>query len=246
MATSSSSQLGPPSIHVAIRDLRWTYAERSGLDFTLHVPALDIPPGTGVACTGPSGSGKSTLLQIVAGILWPAQGSLRVGPLDLSENASPVTGDRARRTFRVQHLGLVFQEFALLEHLTVEENILLPYSIHAVHRKTQATRARARTLAERVGIAPHLHRYPARMSQGERQRVAVCRAIVTQPGLLLADEPTGNLDPETSDVIFGVLMQEVHERGASLIVATHDLDRIDTFDQHLSLAGRTLEAGMAS
>ncbi len=222
------------SSHISVSNLVWTYP-KDRLDFELRVPVLDVLPGTSTACTGPSGSGKSTLLQIVAGILWPAQGRVVVGPLDLSADASPAPSDATRRAFRIQHIGMVFQEFALLDHLTVEENILLPYAIHRVHKKTPDALKRARALADQVGIANHLHRYPAWLSQGERQRVAVCRAVVTHPQVLLADEPTGNLDPDTSDVIVEVLLNEVRTRGASLIMATHDVSRIASFDSHLAL-----------
>ena len=144
-----------------------------------------------------------------------------------------VTGlsDRARRDFRIANLGLVFQEFELLEYLNVLDNVLLPYRINASLRLDRGVRERAAELARQVGIADKLRRYPQQLSQGERQRVAVCRALLPQPELLLADEPTGNLDPTNKGRVLDSLFEYVERRQATLVVVTHEHDMLERFDR---------------
>ena len=142
------------------------------------------------AFIGPSGSGKTTLLHLIAGITLPQSGTIETNGVDLTG-----LSENARRGFRIKNIGLVFQEFELLEYLTVLDNVLLPYRINPALELTEAVRARAAAVTVDVGIGDKLSRYPRQLSQGERQRVAVCRAVVTEPAVLMADEPTGNLDP---------------------------------------------------
>ena len=185
---------------------------------------------------GPSGSGKTTLLHCIAGILPVPEGTVRVHGEDLSAG-SPLAADPARRrALRRNHIGLVFQELALLDHLSVLENILLPYFIDGTRRRNAAVRARAQDLAARTGIEALLSRRPRRLSQGERQRVAICRALVTEPALVLADEPTGNLDPATSQQVVDLLLTLVRAHEASLVMVTHDHGLRPQFDQVLDLA----------
>jgi ABC-type lipoprotein export system ATPase subunit len=139
--------------------------------------------------------------------------------------------DRERRSFRITRIGLVFQEFELLDYLSVLDNILLPYRINPTLRLDGEVRKRAGRLAGSVGIADKLGRRPDRLSQGERQRVAVCRAVLPEPVLLLADEPTGNLDPSNADKVLDILFDYASERGATMLAVTHDHDLIPRFAQ---------------
>jgi ABC-type lipoprotein export system ATPase subunit len=139
--------------------------------------------------------------------------------------------DVARRDFRISHIGLVFQEFELLEYLDVMDNILLPYRVTGALTLDRAVRDRAADLAEQVGIADKLHRYTHQMSQGEKQRVAVCRALLPDPPLLFTDEPTGNLDPGNKGRVLDILFDYAVQNGATLVTVTHDHDLIDRFDR---------------
>ena len=206
---------------IGIRDLEFAYTDS---DFRLRIAELSVAPSTTMAFIGPSGSGKTTLLNLIAGILLPDSGTVETNGTfvtDLSE--------RERRAFRVAGVGLVFQEFELLEYLTVLDNILLPYRINSTLRLEPAVRDRAAALAERVGIADKLNRLPRRLSQGERQRVAVCRAVLTDPPLLLTDEPTGNLDPVNREKVLDILFDYVHESGTTLVSVTHDHEILERF-----------------
>ncbi len=208
---------------VGIRDLRFGYGEG---DFHLHVPQLSVKDGEALALIGPSGSGKTTLLHLIAGIAVPQSGEVVTGGVEVSALADP-----ARRDFRIRNVGLVFQEFELLEYLNVRDNVLLPYRIHPALRLDSEIRERAGRLADEVGIGMLLDRYVTRLSQGERQRVAICRALVTEPAILLADEPTGNLDPESKERVLDILFACVRRTGATLVAVTHDHDVLPRFDR---------------
>jgi len=206
---------------ISIQDLRFRYSEG---EFALHVPELNVEGGEKVAVIGPSGSGKTTLLNLIAGIRAPQSGRVmtqgtEVGTLD----------DGARRDFRIRHIGLVFQEFELLEYLSVLDNILLPYRINRSLDLSPEVRRRAAELAEEVGIVGHLGRFVTRLSQGERQRVSVCRALLAQPPLILADEPTGNLDPTNKGRVLDILFDYAEHHGATLVTVTHDHDLLPRF-----------------
>ncbi len=201
-----------------------TFAYESG-GFTLRVPALRIAAGERVACIGPSGSGKTTLLHLLAGIEAPQAGSVRVADVEVS-----ALDDRARRAFRLARIGLLFQELELLDYLSAGDNVLLPFHLSG-QAPDAAQRASAVALATAVGIAPLLDRRPHRLSQGERQRVALCRALVTAPSLLLCDEPTGNLDPRTASTVLDLLFREASARGTTLVLVTHDHSVLARFDR---------------
>jgi putative ABC transport system ATP-binding protein len=206
-----------------VTDLQFRYGDGG---FALRIDELNVAAGESVALVGPSGSGKTTLLHLVAGILAPAAGSVVVDGQDLGA----LDAD-ARRAFRIQRVGLVFQEFELLEYLSVLDNVLLPYRIHPALRLAAAAGERARTLAERLDIGDKLTRLPHHLSQGERQRVAVCRALVTGPPLLLADEPTGNLDPANKQRVLDALFALAAESGATILTVTHDHELLPRFDR---------------
>ena len=193
---------------IAIEEMSFTYP---GGGFQLAIPRLELADGERVAIVGPSGTGKTTLLNLIAGIQVPQSGRIAFDGQDVTGLA-----DGARRTFRAREIGFVFQDFALLDYLTARENILYPYRIAAGAPLDAEARARADRLAEACGLADKLDRRPGRLSQGEQQRVALCRALVRQPRLILADEATGNLDPDNKTAILDLLFARTEEAGATL------------------------------
>jgi putative ABC transport system ATP-binding protein len=201
---------------IAISELAFHFPHS---DFRLAIPSLKIASAERVAIIGPSGSGKTTLLHLISGILSPAQGTIRVQERELN-----TLGDAARRAFRVAQIGLVFQSFELVSYLDVLENILLPYRLNPVLRWTPEVTRRAEQLARETGIAQRLRYFPHRLSQGEKQRVAICRAMLPEPPLLLADEPTGNLDPSSKQQVTDLLFQQIERTGATLLMVTHDTE----------------------
>jgi putative ABC transport system ATP-binding protein len=208
---------------IRISNLHFRYPEG---DFALRVPELTVERGTAVAMIGPSGSGKTTLLSLMAGIRTPETGEIRTAGTELG-----ILDEPARRDFRIRRIGLVFQEFELLEYLSVSDNILLPYRISPALRLDGAVRERSLELAREVGIGDKLDRYANLLSQGERQRVAVCRALVARPPLILADEPTGNLDPTNKDHVLDILFDYARSSEATLVTVTHDHDLLGRFDR---------------
>lgn len=220
----------PPVIE--LDRVRFTHgAAPGGPAFTLHIDQLRIAPGEVVACIGPSGSGKTTLLDLIAGIHAPESGTIRVAGHDLG------TLDPAqRRKVRLREIGLVFQTLALVEYLTALENILLPTFVEPALNAGSKADLRARALAEQLEIAPLLGRRPRRLSQGERQRVAICRALVASPRVLLCDEPTGNLDPARKDRTIDLLLEAGRTSGAAVLMATHDHSLLSRFDTIIDMA----------
>jgi len=208
---------------IEIRGLRFSYTEG---DFSLEIPEFTVSQGETVAIVGPSGSGKTTLLNLIAGTAIPQSGQITTNACKVSE-----LSDAARRRFRIANIGLVFQEFELLEYLTVLENILLPYRINRSLSLSTGVRERAMAIAGSVGIGDKLSRYANHLSQGEKQRVAVVRALVVQPPLLLADEPTGNLDPLNKDRVLDILLRYADHNAASLVAVTHDHGILDRFER---------------
>jgi putative ABC transport system ATP-binding protein len=199
---------------IKCENLRFTYPAES---FQLAIDAFSVEKGESVALIGPSGCGKTTLMNLVSGILTPQSGRVTVNGLVVSELTVA-----ARQRFRLGTIGLVPQNFELLDYLTIRENILVPFRVSSQLRLTREIEARCADLAERAGIAAHLDKFPRQLSQGERQRAALCRGLVTSPPLVLADEPTGNLDPENQDKIVSLLLGEAARIGASVLMITHD------------------------
>ena len=195
-------------------------------DFHLKIPSFEVGVGEKVAVIGPSGSGKTTLLNLVAGILVPDSGHLQVNEISVSE-----LNDAERRNFRIAHIGQVFQAFELIDYLNVLDNILHPYRITRSLKLTPQVRLHAETLAERMGIDDKLTRRIDRLSQGEQQRVAICRALLPAPRLILADEATGNLDPRNKQQILELLFQSVDDHEATLLAVTHDHELLPHFDR---------------
>lgn len=213
---------------ITARDLAFAYP-RGG--FALQVPALDVARGERVGVIGPSGTGKTTLLNLVAGLSAPDAGQLEVAGTDLSS-----LDDGARRPFRAQLIGFIFQNFALVDYLDAYENILYPYRVGRGLRLTAEVRGRARALAEACGIAHRLKSRPRSLSGGEQWRVAIPRALVTEPALILADEATGNLDPATKEAILDLLFARASEMQATVLAVAHDHDLLPRFDRVIDFA----------
>lgn len=212
---------------IEIRDLLFKYPNG---EFRLEIPQLSVQPGEKIALIGPSGTGKTTLLNLVAGIFTPSKGSIRIDGLELA--GLPIED---RQDFRAVRMGLVFQEFGLLEYLTVVENICLPYRISPMLEIDASVLERARQIAESVGLGDKLGCYPKHLSQGERQRIEVCRAMITQPAMILGDEPTGNLDPGNRDRVAALLFEYSTKSGAPLLVVTHDHELVTQFDRTIDI-----------
>ncbi len=213
---------------IHIGNLRFTYSNGG---FRLAIPELSIKDGERVAVIGPSGSGKTTFLNLISGIAVPSCGSVQVGSMKLS-----AMSDAARRDFRIANIGFVFQDFELLEYLRVCDNILHPYRINRTLRLDPDVRARASGLAENMGLTDLLGRYPNQLSQGEKQRVAICRALLPRPGMLLTDEPTGNLDPASKGRIINLLSEHAGRCNATWVNVTHDHGCLDVFDRVIDFA----------
>jgi len=189
---------------------------------------LTVGRGEVVALVAPSGAGKSTLLHVAGLLDTPDQGRVIIGGQDMAGES-----DRVRTEVRRGALGFVYQFHHLLPEFGALENIVLPQLANAVPRKE--AEARARGLLERVGLAGRMSHRPSALSGGEQQRVAFCRALANRPKLLLADEPTGNLDPATSDQVFSALMDVVRDTGLSALIATHNMELAARMDRIVRL-----------
>lgn len=195
---------------------------------------LEIKRGEIVALVGPSGSGKSTLLQIAGLLDIPTGGMVRMQNTDMT-----TANDDARTLARRRHIGFVYQFHHLLPEFTALENVAMPQMIAGVSYDIAANRAEA--LLQELGLESRLHHRPAKLSGGEQQRVAIARALANDPALLLADEPTGNLDPETSAQVFAMLMQSVKQKGLAALVATHNMELAKNMDRVVRLENGILK-----
>lgn len=196
----------------------------------LRGATLSVAKGEIVALVAPSGAGKSTLLHIAGLLDTPDTGSVRLGGREMGG-----LSDKARTEARRAEVGFIYQFHHLLPEFTALENVVMPQLANGVG-KAQAE-ARGMELLAKVGVAARAGHRPAALSGGEQQRVAFCRALANAPKLLLADEPTGNLDPGTSDQVFGVLMDLVRSTGLSALIATHNLDLAARMDRIVRLSG---------
>jgi putative ABC transport system ATP-binding protein len=198
---------------------------RSG-EFRLDVPEFKVASGEKVAVIGPSGSGKTTLLNLIAGIFVPRTGRVTVDRTIVSN-----LNDSGRRDFRITNIGFVFQDFELLDYLTVMDNILHPYRITGALVLNKDVKDRAKKMAHDMGIGDKLKRGSKDLSQGEKQRAAICRALLPKPKVILADEATGNLDPENKIRILDLLFMSVEENHDTLLAVTHDHELLKRFDR---------------
>jgi putative ABC transport system ATP-binding protein len=229
-----------PEAHTAIFSLECRGVTRQLQSGTVALRVLDgidlqIAAGEVVAIVGPSGSGKSTLLGLLAGLDRPSTGSVRVLGVPL-ESLDEDGLARLRR----DSIGFVFQTFQLLGNLTARENVLLPLELARVPNAA----ARCEGLLERVGLGARTHHYPAQLSGGEQQRVAIARAFAPHPRILLADEPTGNLDPKTGEAVLELLFELRAQHGSTLILVTHDARVAARADRRVELvAGKIVTGG---
>ena len=199
---------------------------------------LTIEKGEVVALIGPSGAGKSTLLQLAGLLDQPTKGEIY-----LDGNRCSKLGDSMRTSLRRDYLGFVYQYHNLLPDFDAVENVMMPLLIAGI--KPQMARERAEKLLKRLGLAKRISHRPAELSGGEQQRVAIARALAHAPKLLLADEPTGNLDPKTSTVVFSELISIVEETGLSALIATHNLELARQMDRIVTLQdGRLIESSI--
>ena len=212
---------------ISLRDVRFAYGKDG---FSLHVPELAVASGTRAAAIGPSGSGKTTLLNLISGIAQPASGEVSTAGARVHQ-LSP----SARRSFRITNIGFVFQELLLVDYLDVLGNVLYPYRLHPDLHLDASVRVRARRLAEDLANGDLLGRRPGQLSQGEGQRVASARALVTEPPIVLADEPTGNLDPVAKHRALDLLFEQCEARSTTLLMVTHDHRLLDRFSQVIDL-----------
>jgi putative ABC transport system ATP-binding protein len=179
----------------------------------LHDISFQVHAGTTLALVGPSGSGKTTLLGLCAGLDLPSSGTIKLAGYDLQ-----MLSEDERARLRNQHVGFVFQNFQLLGSLTALENVMLPLELRGERQASW----RAKELLTRVGLEERLHHYPAQLSGGEQQRVAVARAFITRPQILFADEPTGNLDEDNAAILADLLFALNREHGTTLLLVTHN------------------------
>jgi putative ABC transport system ATP-binding protein len=198
---------------IEVRDLVMRLPSGSATITILDGVTLAVPARQFVAVTGPSGSGKSTLLGLIAGLDQPTAGSIRVDGIDLGG-----LGEDALARLRRERIGYVFQAFHLIPTLTALENVAIPLELAGAPDAL----ARAAALLAEMGLGPRAHHYPAQLSGGEQQRVALARAFANRPALLLADEPTGNLDSATGAQIIDLLVGRHRDHGATLVLVTHD------------------------
>jgi len=196
--------------------IKRSYQSAGALLTVLNGANLVISAGELVALVGPSGSGKSTLLH-VAGLLDAPQ----AGAIHIAGSEATNASDSVCTRLRNQHIGFIYQFHHLLPELTAEENVMMPQRIAGVNRASALARAHA--LLKRLGLAERMHHYPSQLSGGEQQRVAIARALANKPSLILADEPTGNLDPVTSDSVTELLLQIAREEKVAALIATHNM-----------------------
>ena len=205
-----------------VEEIEFTYPHST---YRLRIERFACKAGQATAIVGPSGCGKTTFLNLAAGILHPSSGSISVDGVEISS-----LGKAAGATFRLAHIGLIFQEFELVEHLTVGDNILLPLHL-GLRSKRSTIEPEAKRLAAQTEIDGYWKMLPGSLSHGERQRAAICRALGTDPKLILADEPTGNLDPANKRKVLDLMIACARDRGQALVVATHDVELLKSFDE---------------
>jgi putative ABC transport system ATP-binding protein len=213
-----------PAPALELRNVSKSYREGEAERVVLRDVSVTIARGEIVVLLGRSGSGKSTLLNVIAGIDRPTAGCVMVDGTDLT-----ALDEQARTRFRRAHIGFVFQFFNLIPLLTVEENLLLPLDLNG--RADAKGAARARELLDRVGLGGRGESYPERLSGGEQQRVAIARALIQDPALILADEPTGNLDTETATGVLDLLDTLAREAGRTVVMVTHSREVVGVADR---------------
>lgn len=209
---------------VSLRGLAKVYTEGGATRKVLDHVDLDIQDGEFFVMLGKSGSGKSTLLNLISGIDKPDGGQIVIGGTDITR-----LNERQQTLFRRDHIGIVFQFFNLIPTLTVIENITMPMELRGDSRRE--AEARARQLLDRVGLGDRADAFPDKLSGGEQQRVAIARALIHEPSIVLADEPTGNLDEETGENVLRLLLELTRDAGKTLVMATHNPEIVPLADR---------------
>jgi putative ABC transport system ATP-binding protein len=213
---------------LTIDNLSKSFKTGAGSITVLDNVTFEIAEKTSISIVGPSGSGKTTLLGLCAGLDRPTEGLVKLLDIDLGR-----LNEDERALVRNRYVGFVFQNFQLLPTLTALENVMIPLEL----RGEKKIRSRATGLLERVGLADRMNHYPSQLSGGEQQRVAIARAFITDPKILFADEPTGNLDEETAGIITDLLFSINKELGTTLVLVTHNLQLADFTGRILKLRG---------
>ena len=226
-----------PDNAISLQDVDLSLGRGAARVHILKGISLDFARGEAVGLVGPSGSGKSTLLMTLAGLERPDSGKIIVDGTDLSG-----LDEDALARFRGRRIGIVFQSFHLIPTMTALENVGLPMELAG----SEEAFDRAEAELKAVGLGARLHHYPAQLSGGEQQRVAIARAIVSNPAILVADEPTGNLDENTGESIIDLLFALKRDRGATLVLVTHDLNLARLCDRMVRLRSGRIEADAAS
>ena len=229
-AATSGGQLvsggAPPAL--ALHEVTRSFVQGGQTLEVLKGVTFVVRPGEMVALVGPSGAGKSTLLQI-AGLLEPPT----AGEVFIDGKACSKLGDRARTVIRRKRVGFVYQHHHLLPEFSAQENVMIPQIVNGLSKRE--TRSRAAELLKMVGLDDRLSHRPGQLSGGQQQRVAIARALANAPALLLADEPTGNLDQQTAERVFAILKRLVHEVRLAAVIATHNLELAARMDRVLVL-----------
>ena len=219
---------------ITLDSMRFSYDDV----FTLFVEKLQLDAGEALCFFGPSGCGKSTLLKVIAGALVPSDGNISICGRDLLS-----LSDEERKAHRIRNVGFVFQDFPLVNYLSALENVLLPYRINPALSLQPEDKQRAQSLLETFGLGDKYSRRPDQLSQGERQRVAIARSLITEPKLILADEPTAGLDPERSQQVMDFLLEHLEKHNVAVICVTHDPSVRARFHRALRFALRQSDDG---
>ena len=210
-----------------IRDLHFQYPAS---DFKIEISDIKITQGSKIAISGKSGSGKTTLIHLISGILRPQSGEILFYDKSITD-----MNDKEIRKHRISNIGFIFQEFELLEYLNVMDNLILPYKINKSLVLDAEIKDKAKEIANRIGIGNKLDQHPKQLSGGERQRLAIARALITSPPLIIADEPTGNLDAKTSNIVMDEITDQVSYTNSTLIMISHNNELISSFDEIIDI-----------
>ena len=210
-----------------IRDLHFQYPAS---DFKIEISNIKITQGSKIAISGKSGSGKTTLIHLISGILKPQSGKILFFDKSITD-----MNDNDIRKHRISNIGFIFQEFELLDYLNVMDNLILPYKINKSLSLDEEIKDKAKEIANRIGIGNKLDQHPKQLSGGERQRLAIARALITSPPLIIADEPTGNLDDKTSNIVMDEITDQVSYTNSTLIMISHNNELISSFDEIIDI-----------
>ena len=210
-----------------IRDLHFQYPAS---DFKIEISDIKITQGSKIAISGKSGSGKTTLIHLISGILKPQSGEILFYDKSITD-----MNDKEIRKHRISNIGFIFQEFELLDYLNVMDNLVLPYKINKSLVLDAEIKDKAKEIANRIGIGNKLDQHPKQLSGGERQRLAIARALITSPPLIIADEPTGNLDEKTSNIVMDEITDQVSYTNSTLIMISHNNELISSFDEIIDI-----------